>query len=1054
MALVSGWFEYCHPNVGQSDFVCRRGLACFIMDSRCALFAIASIDTRCEAEMKTCFLYARKRAFWLALIVLAFNDALAQSQQPTPADRVSQSQAAPVDAAQSANQDQQAATGGQQTQPEKPKTADLAHSGIVVRSVKSSREDFLSHLTVTMTGENKPTGFINISSGLMLVNGQILSKGEQVEWSPSDPGFIAYGLSGGTSCLAATKITPEFEISTYKKLPTIITDDSIVRNNITIKEVKSVDPQFLRLKLYQAAQALASVTPWNGTAITNQYGAVQGNTNTTTFVAGQLMTAGAPQVQTTYNTGQPSTVQTTYNGQCPPNYYVSGITAGNGITCAAIAGVPTSTPSTANVTSNQTTSPTPYLQNQISAPAFSAALPSAPTSPGALSPSSPIAQNPYDALSQQVELNSQLLTYQALFTGLASDNSHISSSGTVGAVRHQVTLAFPISVTPFAPYKGAVAEVRIFMFPSKASVKAQDSIGVPLSVVNLLPASNTYNVAKATTDTKQFGAGVTLDLIGLSGTAGKTKSALYLAKDTDTIALQYENPLSKVGQDVKKPIGGSFRNLLPVGECDATSTSRWGSYAKAPEDKEAYSAPDAIIFGWQFKPVLGNEDIQPINRLFFAQIALDDQRDAPVVFVETRWRAYNRKTGVVGQVYKNSCTWKSLGPALSLQYASPVTYLTTDDMGGGNVRVTVNGFFTDPNVQVRLGGVQRAPDSIANDLSSFEFITSASSLVIAPNFEIISEGAVPQPLVPLPAPDSSCELDGDSIDAYATPYSDGTALISVDLNYDDDRDAASELPLVLFGSDIYGLRDHPFLPRPPNELIDPQHRALRFTAKMDALAANPMVAVKDVNWSQEPISIPIRIGPTFSNIEPLSKPVPDNQAPASLKKGIYRMNGTGFRNICQPSGDKTFSCLALANPDTGAIEKLDSDHLEVLNDGSARIRLDKQSTLPLLVIWQDENGDSEWPISTKPVPPVSKNITADKSLKKNDSQSVVFSGKDFTGVTAVSFEDTNLAVLAKDNKSITVLVTTKVTATIGAKALVATGADGKPTILPLTVVGQ
>jgi hypothetical protein len=60
----------------------------------------------------------------------------------------------------------------------------------------------------------------------------------------------------------------------------------------------------------------------------------------------------------------------------------------------------------------------------------------------------------------------------------------------------------------------------------------------PLSVINLLPASNTYNVARATTNTKQFGAGVTLDQIGVGATGGKTKSTLYLAKDTDTIALQ------------------------------------------------------------------------------------------------------------------------------------------------------------------------------------------------------------------------------------------------------------------------------------------------------------------------------------------------------------------------------------------------------------------------------------------------------------------------------------------------------------------------------------
>jgi hypothetical protein len=71
-----------------------------------------------------------------------------------------------------------------------------------------------------------------------------------------------------------------------------------------------------------------------------------------------------------------------------------------------------------------------------------------------------------------------------------------------------------------------------------------------------------------------------------------------------------------------------------------------------------------------------------------------------------------------------------------------------------------------------------------------------------------------------------------------------------------------------------------------------------------------------------------------------------------------------------------------------------------------------------------------------------------------DSVSVVFTGKGFSGVSGVMFETNNLSVLARDTKSITVLVTTKVTASTGTKDLIATGADGKPIILPLTVVAQ
>jgi hypothetical protein len=173
----------------------------------------------------------------------------------------------------------------------------------------------------------------------------------------------------------------------------------------------------------------------------------------------QLTTAGLPQNQTTCNTGQPTTVLNSYT---PARYVVTGITIGNGLTCTASTATPAPTsPSTGSLNATQVTTPTPSLQTQITAPAFAAAAPAQPTPTGALAPTSTIGANPYDILSREVELSSELLTYQALFSGLTSDNSYITPNGIVGGGRNQVTLAFPISVSPFTPYKGAVAEVRV-----------------------------------------------------------------------------------------------------------------------------------------------------------------------------------------------------------------------------------------------------------------------------------------------------------------------------------------------------------------------------------------------------------------------------------------------------------------------------------------------------------------------------------------------------------------------------------------------------------------
>jgi hypothetical protein len=614
----------------------------------------------------------------------------------------------------------------------------------------------------------------------------------------------------------------------------------------------------------------------------------------------------------------------------------------------------------------------------------------------------------------------------------------------------------------------------------------QKAQGPKMSLVNLLPASNTYNVAQATTSTKQFGAGVTFSLIGVGVNGGKTKSALYLAKDTDTIALEYSNPAEARDNDAKKPLLATFRNMLPMGECDATRENAWEEDATLASDKEPYDTQRAIIFGWQFKPVLGNQDIQPINRLFYAQVALDNTKNAlaPAIFVETRWRQYNRKTGVVGEIYKDSCSWQYLGNASPLQYQTEVAYVTTNDLGGGNVQVVANGRFTDPNFQIRMGNLQKLPDATNNSLTEFEFFTTAAALVSAPTLEVLSEGKDPVPVVTIPSSDQ-CQMD--SVTAHATPYSDGTAMVTLDMNYGANRTVPDESPLVLAGGTVYGLQDHPFLS--PDGDVSANPRRVQFIEKMDALTASPVVVVKDVNWSQISLSARVDIGPTFSSVQALPiDPSASNggTTPGSgaagggavgttvaggpnttaadkvvpLTAGLYQLTGTAFRSFCKSDGTCEPSSLAYVNASTGAATALKPTELQIINDQTARLTVDGDITKavpnwPIVLEWTDSSGvKSDWSLSTKVNSQSSTAITADKQPKRHDSVSVVFSGQDFSGVSGVAFENTNLTIMAKSTKSITVLVTTGVTATIGTKDLIATGADGKPIILPVTVIAQ
>jgi hypothetical protein len=370
--------------------------------------------------------------------------------------------------------------------------------------------------------------------------------------------------------------------------------------------------------------------------------------------------------------------------------------------------------------------------------ALSAAIPTAP--PAGTTPGLPtnFGSSPLDVLTQQVELNAQLMMYQAAFGGFASDNLLINHDGRATGVRRQITVAIPVSVTPMGPYKGAVAEVRIFLIPKAAS-------SGNLSVMNLLPGSNTYNVAKITTDTKQLSAGATIEAVSLGVTAGKQRSALFLAKDMDTVSLQFENPSVQRDPDLSRTFGHRFRNLLPTGACSTPGGKGWADLKKSLTDSDL---DRAIVFGWQFRPVLGDENVRSNPRLVMAQLALDGgEGGSPEAFVETRWREYDKKTGVVGAIYRDSCTWKQLADVAPLSYPPHVFDVQADDLGGGNVRIKVNGVFPDPNLQIRIGNTQRPIDFRSTDGKNLEIIASASTLLNAPNIDLVNAYGNTWPLV-------------------------------------------------------------------------------------------------------------------------------------------------------------------------------------------------------------------------------------------------------------------------------------------------------------------
>ncbi|MBV9085584.1 MAG: hypothetical protein JOZ62_23155, partial [Acidobacteriaceae bacterium] len=113
-----------------------------------------------------------------------------------------------------------------------------------------------------------------------------------------------------------------------------------------------------------------------------------------------------------------------------------------------------------------------------------------------------------------------------------------------------------------------------------------------------------------------------------------------------------------------------------------------------------------VVFGWQFRPVLGADYVQPGPRQVFAQLALPTglrEDFEPQVWIQTRWREYDPKRRVVGAVYRGSCSVVRDPNPLSVLNPFTVDDVHMDDMGGGVLRLTAQGNFFSSGFSALIG---------------------------------------------------------------------------------------------------------------------------------------------------------------------------------------------------------------------------------------------------------------------------------------------------------------------------------------------------------------
>jgi hypothetical protein len=882
--------------------------------------------------------------------------------------------------------------------------------------------------------------------------------------------------------------------------------DQSPENGIALGGPKIFDSFVLKQKLANTVSQLASINAFSQTQLTAQVGTLQGITRDTSYFAAQLTTSPTPSITDTINALTGSVVNTaapgttgssTTSSVCPAGFVPTLPAGANAVVCTPTASVGTApvAPSQTTVTTNPATNQTvttvslPTQQVATTTPSLTGTVPTAPTL-NPLSPPSNVSQSAVDTLDEQTRLNAQLITLQMLLQGASSDQLLLTHGRAIGE-RSQTTLGFPISIDTPRQYVGAVAEVRVLILPRRGQAVTSQ----PVSIVNLLPSEKVYNVAKVTSKAHQFGAGVALQLVSFGFTTGKSKDRLYLAKDTDTVAVQYP---------VAAGLSGLSLSDLPSNECGSLPTA---------EDKfdpdEDYYFTSAVIFGWQYRPVLGASIVAPGVRTAFAQLALP-QSDAlafdPEVWIQTRWRKYDQKKQIVGSVRAESCQWRKLPDPVS--FINPVTIkdVRVTDAGGGMLRFHATGDFFSSTGQVRSGSLSAPPQYF--DGYSLEFFKSATDLLANGGLQLLDEAMHGYSLVtPVKNPEA-CRITDPSLSAL--PRADGTSLMELKYdrpNYQPDRDKdGQQHPLLLIGSNVYGLRDKPFQPSDNGALADSAcqrpsgdtaaHCKFRFVAKTDDIASAQNFLLRDPAWDSEGVTGSIKIDPTFTKIEAVAKPAAKGntsstddfipgcttcqektQAQRKAKEAAekkaneakkpspptwFLLSGTNLSVLESAEAlnsdvpvdhcDCEKGCLQVLEDGINGVKNVVAANIRVASDSKVWLRLDEPAGLH--VFWsRPHRPTSEWELSLKND---KTTVTGDPAvLYETDSRAVTFTGADFSKVTAVSFEGTALAIPVPVTKAkLVVQVTSTVTAKFGHKELLAlAGADdnGKPKYIVLSL---
>ena len=217
-----------------------------------------------------------------------------------------------------------------------------------------------------------------------------------------------------------------------------------------------------------------------------------------------------------------------------------------------------------------------------------------------------------DILNEQLNLASQILNLQTLYERSLTDRLINDNA------RLQTVLGFQVSITPPAGFENCAAfvEVAVRMSSTQANLNANERV----SLVALIPQEKTYNSQSISTDSRSIGGSAVASVVTLGVNSKGESRQLFVHRDSDIVAFE------------RKPT----------------------------EEPRLLADNEAIVFGWEFRPVLGNNTVAAGMRQMLAVIALPhmDISETPDYFdVEIKTRTYWRRYDHTKQTSKRKWHW-------------------------------------------------------------------------------------------------------------------------------------------------------------------------------------------------------------------------------------------------------------------------------------------------------------------------------------------------------------------------------------------------------------